>query len=68
MLKGKTALLCFFLTINSVLPVLAFTKPIPNCLLTWHVALPYNPYLGFGIGNYIFTISATIFKMLATIF
>ena len=35
--------------INVFEPVLAFTKPIPNGLLAWHMTLPNHPHLGYRV-------------------
>ena len=33
----------------NVVPVLAFTKPIPDGLLAWHMTLPNNPHLSYQV-------------------
>ena len=41
----------FFGTNIDALPVLAFTKPISDGLLAWHVTLPDNSHLGYRVNS-----------------
>ena len=44
----QTLILYLYLLLQTS-PVLAFTKPVPDGLLAWHVTLPYDSHLSWSV-------------------